>query len=165
MTIMIEPSDREPVKVTPRTKYYYIPVYFACPTYGEVAWRYIKAFKELDTTFRESHAKKHLFAVNIPILNTRRLAGADELTKDDIRYYGNDFYIFPDGWFLNKRHTFLGVPFLLRKEDCRIVEDIEGETGFAPEHIHKKVARSIEWNKKMDGQQAWRDYLHERKLR
>lgn len=162
---MIESGNRAPVKVTQRTKYYSIPVYFACPTGGEVAWRYIKAFKELDAKFRESHAKRHLFAVNIPILNTKRLAGADELTKEDIRYYGNDFYIFPDGWFLNKRHTLLGIPFLLRKEDCRIVEDVESENGFAPEYIHKKVARAIEWNQKMEEQQAWKDYLHERRWR
>lgn len=153
---MIEPGNREPVRVTRSTKYYAIPVYFGRPTYGEVDWKFIQAFKKLDPTFKEHYAEKHLFAVNIPILSTRRLAGAEELTKEDKRDYGNDFYIFPDGWFLNKSNTFLGVPFLIRKEDCRIVEDVKGETGVAPDHIHKKVERSKEWHRNQKIIDKWR---------
>ena len=144
MTIKINQEGREPIRATRVAKYYSIPVYFPyISDRSRHTYRKRKRFEELDPTFNIDRQRLPFFVVHLEISSKQRMAGVKEF-KDS--YYRDDYYCIPDAWFLDRKQlTFYGNEVYLRKEDCVVVPDIEGETGKPPKSIRKRIEEPYFW--------------------
>ena len=144
MTIQINTEGREPIRTTRVAKYYSIPVYLP---YFDIntrsAYKYKMRLQELDPSFNpDSYLRPPFIVVNLEFSSKLRMAGIKEFKND----YRKGYYQVPNGWFLDKQYlTFHGKEFYLRKEDCIIVPDIEGETGIPPAYITKRKCEGNSW--------------------